>query len=72
MHPFYSIFLRADYIVFLLQFHNDPLAAVSACYEGDTVIICPGHYVVDGVFCIADSVELEGRRLARIMVLKIK
>ncbi|XP_068549643.1 SHC SH2 domain-binding protein 1 isoform X1 [Anas acuta] len=43
-----------------IQFHNDPLAAVSACYEGDTVIICPGHYVVDGVFCIADSVELEG------------
>ncbi|KAI6077659.1 SHC SH2 domain-binding protein 1 isoform X2 [Aix galericulata] len=43
-----------------IQFHNDPLAAVSACYEGDKVIICPGHYVVDGVFCIADSVELEG------------
>ncbi|XP_027745658.1 SHC SH2 domain-binding protein 1 [Empidonax traillii] len=44
----------------LLQFHSDPLTAVSACYEGDTVIIFPGHYVVDGVFCIADSVELEG------------
>ncbi|XP_064884615.1 SHC SH2 domain-binding protein 1 isoform X1 [Columba livia] len=43
-----------------IQFHNDPLAAVNACYEGDTVIICPGHYVVDGVFYIADSVELEG------------
>ncbi|NXB14014.1 SHCBP protein, partial [Rhagologus leucostigma] len=43
-----------------IQFHCDPLAAVNACYEGDRVIICPGHYVVDGVFCIADSVELEG------------
>ncbi|XP_064375675.1 SHC SH2 domain-binding protein 1 isoform X2 [Dromaius novaehollandiae] len=43
-----------------IQFHSDPLAAVNACYEGDTVIICPGHYVVDGVFCIADSIELEG------------
>ncbi|NXS29744.1 SHCBP protein, partial [Pomatostomus ruficeps] len=43
-----------------IQFHRDPLAAVNACYEGDRVIICPGHYVVDGVFCIADSVELEG------------
>ncbi|NWU12720.1 SHCBP protein, partial [Cephalopterus ornatus] len=43
-----------------MQFHNDPLTAVSACYEGDTVIIFPGHYIVDGVFCIADSVELEG------------
>ncbi|NXM44163.1 SHCBP protein, partial [Gymnorhina tibicen] len=43
-----------------IQFHCDPLTAVNACYEGDRVIICPGHYVVDGVFCIADSVELEG------------
>ncbi|XP_064315550.1 SHC SH2 domain-binding protein 1 isoform X2 [Phalacrocorax carbo] len=43
-----------------IQFHNDPLAAVNACFEGDRVIICPGHYVVDGVFCIADSIELEG------------
>ncbi|NXO61239.1 SHCBP protein, partial [Phainopepla nitens] len=43
-----------------IQFHRDPLAAVNACYEGDRVIICPGHYFVDGVFCIADSVELEG------------
>ncbi|EMP29697.1 SHC SH2 domain-binding protein 1 [Chelonia mydas] len=43
-----------------IQFHSDPLTAVSACYEGDTVIICPGRYVVDGMFCIADSIELEG------------
>ncbi|NXI46055.1 SHCBP protein, partial [Galbula dea] len=43
-----------------IQFHNDPLAAVNACFEGDTVIICPGRYVIDGVFYIADSVELEG------------
>ncbi|NXT17549.1 SHCBP protein, partial [Syrrhaptes paradoxus] len=51
-----------------IQFHNDPLAAVNACYEGDTVIICPGHYVVDGVFCIADSVELEGRLAVSVAV----
>ncbi|NXY42677.1 SHCBP protein, partial [Ceuthmochares aereus] len=43
-----------------IQFHSDLLTAVNACYEGDRVIICPGHYVVYGVFCIADSVELEG------------
>ncbi|NXU64808.1 SHCBP protein, partial [Horornis vulcanius] len=43
-----------------IQFHRDPLAAVNACYEGDRVIICPGRYFVDGVFSIADSVELEG------------
>ncbi|XP_073912163.1 SHC SH2 domain-binding protein 1 isoform X2 [Castor canadensis] len=43
-----------------IQFHSDPLAAINACYEGDTVIICPGHYVVHGTFSIADSIELEG------------
>nr|XP_031361712.1 SHC SH2 domain-binding protein 1 [Lonchura striata domestica] len=43
-----------------VQFHRDPLAAVNACYEGERVIICPGHYFVDGMFSIADSVELEG------------
>lgn len=54
----------------LLQFHRDPLAAVNACYEGDKVIICPGHYFVDGVFSIADSVELEGTRFASLKVPK--
>ncbi|XP_006872622.1 PREDICTED: SHC SH2 domain-binding protein 1 [Chrysochloris asiatica] len=43
-----------------IQFHNDPLSAINACYEGDTVIVCPGHYVVHGTFSIADSIELEG------------
>ncbi|XP_040838702.1 SHC SH2 domain-binding protein 1 [Ochotona curzoniae] len=43
-----------------IQFHSDPLSAINACYEGDTVIVCPGHYVVHGTFCIADSIELEG------------
>ncbi|XP_003792563.1 SHC SH2 domain-binding protein 1 [Otolemur garnettii] len=43
-----------------IQFHRDPLSAINACYEGDTVIICPGHYIVNGTFSIADSIELEG------------
>ncbi|XP_069312629.1 SHC SH2 domain-binding protein 1 isoform X3 [Eulemur rufifrons] len=43
-----------------IQFHRDPLSAINACYEGDTVIVCPGHYVVHGTFSIADSIELEG------------
>ncbi|XP_027723578.1 SHC SH2 domain-binding protein 1 [Vombatus ursinus] len=43
-----------------IQFHNDPLSAINACFEGDIVIICPGHYVVNGMFSIADSIELEG------------
>ncbi|KAM4833550.1 SHC SH2 domain-binding protein 1 isoform 2-T2 [Thomomys bottae] len=43
-----------------IQFHSDPLSAINACYEGDTVIVCPGHYVVHGTFSIADSIELEG------------
>ncbi|XP_048210707.1 SHC SH2 domain-binding protein 1 [Perognathus longimembris pacificus] len=43
-----------------IQFHSDPLSAINACYEGDTVIVCPGHYIVHGTFSIADSIELEG------------
>ncbi|XP_036922294.1 SHC SH2 domain-binding protein 1 isoform X2 [Sturnira hondurensis] len=43
-----------------VQFHRDLLSAVGACYEGDTVIVCPGHYVVHGPFALADSIELEG------------
>ncbi|XP_032280316.1 SHC SH2 domain-binding protein 1 isoform X1 [Halichoerus grypus] len=43
-----------------IQFHSDPLSAINACYEGDTVIVCPGHYMVHGTFAIADSIELEG------------
>ncbi|XP_029412091.1 SHC SH2 domain-binding protein 1 isoform X2 [Nannospalax galili] len=43
-----------------IQFHSDLLSAINACYEGDTVIVCPGHYVVHGTFSIADSIELEG------------
>ncbi|XP_015420174.1 PREDICTED: SHC SH2 domain-binding protein 1 [Myotis davidii] len=43
-----------------VQFHSDPLLAVSACYEGDRVIVCPGRYVVQGAISITDSIELEG------------
>ncbi|KAM4720793.1 SHC SH2 domain-binding protein 1 [Rhinophrynus dorsalis] len=43
-----------------IQFHRDPLEAVNACYDGDIVIICPGHYVVYGLISITDSIELEG------------
>ncbi|EHB16149.1 SHC SH2 domain-binding protein 1 [Heterocephalus glaber] len=43
-----------------IQFHRDPLSAINACYEGDSVIVCPGHYVVHGTFSIADSIVLEG------------
>ncbi|XP_037000908.2 SHC SH2 domain-binding protein 1 [Artibeus jamaicensis] len=43
-----------------VQFHRDLLSAVGACYEGDTVIVCPGRYVVHGPFALADSIELEG------------
>ncbi|XP_075842237.1 SHC SH2 domain-binding protein 1 isoform X2 [Microtus pennsylvanicus] len=43
-----------------IQFHSDLLSAINACHEGDTVIICPGHYVVHGACSITDSIELEG------------
>ncbi|XP_038951199.1 SHC SH2 domain-binding protein 1 isoform X1 [Rattus norvegicus] len=42
-----------------IQFHSDLLSGINACYDGDTVIVCPGHYVVHGTCCIADSIELE-------------
>uniref|UniRef100_A0A8C4RW02 SHC binding and spindle associated 1 n=1 Tax=Erpetoichthys calabaricus TaxID=27687 RepID=A0A8C4RW02_ERPCA len=57
---------------FELQFHSDPLAAVNACYEGDVVIICPGHYIVNGSFSIPDSVELEGYGLTDDVVIEKK
>ncbi|XP_048372238.1 SHC SH2 domain-binding protein 1 [Sphaerodactylus townsendi] len=43
-----------------IQFHSDPLSAMNACYEGDRIIICPGHYSVEGALYVADSIELEG------------
>ncbi|XP_058010947.1 SHC SH2 domain-binding protein 1 isoform X2 [Ahaetulla prasina] len=43
-----------------IQFHNDPQSALNNCYEGDQVIICPGHYIIEGALPIADSVALEG------------
>ncbi|XP_013007331.2 SHC SH2 domain-binding protein 1 isoform X1 [Cavia porcellus] len=55
-----------------IQFHSDPLSAVNACYEGDTVIVCPGHYMVHGTFSIADSIELEGYGLPDDIVIEKK
>ncbi|XP_056381673.1 SHC SH2 domain-binding protein 1 isoform X2 [Hyla sarda] len=43
-----------------IQFHKDILEAVNACFDGDLVLICPGHYFVYSQICIADSVHVEG------------
>ncbi|KAM9301984.1 SHC SH2 domain-binding protein 1 [Gastrophryne carolinensis] len=43
-----------------IQFHKDVLEAVNACYDGDLVLICPGHYYVYSQICIADSIHIEG------------
>ncbi|XP_068113681.1 SHC SH2 domain-binding protein 1 isoform X2 [Hyperolius riggenbachi] len=43
-----------------IQFHRDVLEAVNACYDGDLVLICPGHYFVYSQICIADSIQIEG------------
>lgn len=43
-----------------IQFHSDLVSAVNACYEGDRIVICPGHYLVEGMLHIADSIEIEG------------
>lgn len=48
-------------LFFLPQFHNDLVSAVNACYEGDRIVICPGHYLVEGMLHIADSIEIEGK-----------
>ncbi|XP_072527584.1 SHC SH2 domain-binding protein 1 [Salminus brasiliensis] len=43
-----------------VQFHSDPSVAVGSCYEGDVVIICPGHYTITNSISIADSIQVEG------------
>uniref|UniRef100_UPI00398F086C SHC SH2 domain-binding protein 1 isoform X2 n=1 Tax=Pristiophorus japonicus TaxID=55135 RepID=UPI00398F086C len=53
-----------------LEFHSDPLIAINACYEGDVVVICPGHYCVNGYFRIADSIQVEGYGLPDDIVLE--
>ncbi|XP_053473080.1 SHC SH2 domain-binding protein 1 [Ictalurus furcatus] len=45
---------------FELQFHSEPASAVKACYEGDVIIVCPGHYIITNAISIADSIQLEG------------
>ncbi|KAG8437350.1 hypothetical protein GDO86_008158 [Hymenochirus boettgeri] len=55
-----------------IQFHRDPLEAVNACYDGDLVIICPGHYTVYGLINITDSIELEGYGLPDDIIIEKK
>ncbi|KAJ8249424.1 hypothetical protein GJAV_G00234670 [Gymnothorax javanicus] len=45
---------------FELQFYSDLLLALNSCYEGDTVLVCPGRYLVTGSICIPDSIQVEG------------
>ncbi|XP_067905465.1 SHC SH2 domain-binding protein 1 isoform X2 [Heterodontus francisci] len=54
----------------VLEFHSDPLIAINACFEGDVVVICPGHYSVNGYFSIADSIQVEGYGLPDDIVLE--
>ncbi|XP_041753985.1 SHC SH2 domain-binding protein 1 [Coregonus clupeaformis] len=57
---------------FELQFHSEPLLAVSACYEGDVVIILPGHYNVNSSISIPDSISVEGFGLPDEVVIEKK
>ncbi|KAJ8343670.1 hypothetical protein SKAU_G00309990 [Synaphobranchus kaupii] len=57
---------------FELQFYSDPLLALNACYEGDSVIVCPGHYHVTGSISIPDSIEVEGYGLPDEVVIEKK
>ncbi|XP_007887597.1 SHC SH2 domain-binding protein 1 isoform X2 [Callorhinchus milii] len=64
--------LNADHVTQeqVLEFHSDPVVAINACYEGDVVIICAGHYCVNGYFRIADSIQIEGYGLPDDVVLE--
>nr|XP_046205598.1 SHC SH2 domain-binding protein 1-like [Oncorhynchus gorbuscha] len=57
---------------FEVQFHSEPLLAVSACYEGDVVIILPGHYNVTSSISIPDSISVEGFGLPDEVVIEKK
>ncbi|XP_063802097.1 SHC SH2 domain-binding protein 1 [Pseudophryne corroboree] len=55
-----------------IQFHQDLLEAVNACYDGDLVLMCPGQYFVHGQICIADSLHLEGYGLTDDIIIEKK
>uniref|UniRef100_A0A4W5MDV0 SHC binding and spindle associated 1 n=1 Tax=Hucho hucho TaxID=62062 RepID=A0A4W5MDV0_9TELE len=57
---------------FEVQFHSEPLLAVSACYEGDVVIILPGQYNVTSSISIPDSISVEGFGLPDEVVIEKK
>ncbi|KAL2088852.1 hypothetical protein ACEWY4_015751 [Coilia grayii] len=57
---------------FEVQLHNDPQVAVAACYEGDVVIVCPGHYNISSSISIPDSILLEGYGLPDEVVIEKK
>ncbi|XP_073461912.1 SHC SH2 domain-binding protein 1 [Aquarana catesbeiana] len=55
-----------------IQFHQDLLEAVNACYDGDLILICPGHYSIYSQICIADSVHIEGYGMADDIIIEKK
>ncbi|XP_036837662.1 SHC SH2 domain-binding protein 1-like [Oncorhynchus mykiss] len=57
---------------FEIHFHSEPLLAVSACYEGDVVIILQGHYTVTSSISIPDSISVEGFGLPDEVVIEKK
>uniref|UniRef100_A0A8C7D6N1 SHC binding and spindle associated 1 n=1 Tax=Oncorhynchus kisutch TaxID=8019 RepID=A0A8C7D6N1_ONCKI len=57
---------------FEVHFHSEPMLAVSACYEGDVVIILQGHYTVTSSISIPDSISVEGFGLPDEVVIEKK
>lgn len=47
-------------LLICVQFHRDPVSAVMACYQGDTVIVLPGTYNVSNSIFLPDSITMEG------------
>ncbi|CAL8361787.1 SHC SH2 domain-binding protein 1 isoform X1 [Gadus morhua] len=55
-----------------IQFHSDPVLAVDACFQGDAVLILPGHYSVTSSLLLPDSITIEGFGLPDEVVIEKK
>ncbi|XP_073515739.1 SHC SH2 domain-binding protein 1 [Phyllobates terribilis] len=55
-----------------IMFHKDILGALTACFDGDLVLVCPGHYLVYSQICIADSLHVEGYGMPDDIIIEMK
>lgn len=55
-----------------IQFYTDPVLAVEACFQGDAVLVLPGHYSVTSSVLLPDSITIEGFGLPDEVVIEKK